>query len=151
MKKKSLNTFFDVIPKSKIPHSLMLYPFFDVIPKSKIPSVHMKKTETTDLKWIGGREVGLRRIGGVGLRLISDLGRLVGRWCHASWRRRWRWVGPAAINREVRVWESELERWKLELERWELELEFQMRAWEWHRESTVRIKESKKINQVILF
>ena len=72
-KKKSLTTFFDVIPKSKIPHSLMLYPnkknptFFDVIPilwfipKSKIPSIHMKKTETTDLKWIGGREVGLRQ------------------------------------------------------------------------------------------
>ena len=36
MKKKSLNTFFDVIPKSKIPHSLIIYLFFDVIPKSKI-------------------------------------------------------------------------------------------------------------------
>ena len=63
--------FFDVIPKSKIPHSLMLYPFFDVIPKSKIPSIHMKKIETIDLKWIGGREVGLRRIGSVGLRRIA--------------------------------------------------------------------------------
>ena len=30
----------------------------------------MKKTETTDLKWIGGREV----LGGVGLRLIGGLG-----------------------------------------------------------------------------
>ena len=29
----------------------------------------MKKTETTDLKWIGGREVHLRQIGGVGLNL----------------------------------------------------------------------------------
>ena len=39
----------------------MLYPFFDVIPKSKIQSIHYKMTETIDLKWIGGREVGLRR------------------------------------------------------------------------------------------
>ena len=30
---------------------------------------HMKKTETIDLKWIGGREVRLRQIGGVGLNL----------------------------------------------------------------------------------
>ena len=30
----------------------------------------MKKTETTDLKWIGGREVRLRQIGDVGLNLM---------------------------------------------------------------------------------
>nr|POF01951.1 hypothetical protein CFP56_06403 [Quercus suber] len=38
----------------------------------------MKKTETTDLKWIGRREViggiGLRQIGDKGLRLIGSLG-----------------------------------------------------------------------------
>jgi len=50
-----LTTFFDVIPKLKN------HTFFDVIPKLKIPSIHMKKTKTTDLKWNGGREVGLRR------------------------------------------------------------------------------------------
>ena len=35
----------------------------------KNPKHHMKKTETTDLKWISGREVRLRQIDGVGLNL----------------------------------------------------------------------------------
>ena len=43
----------------------MLYPNQKPNPKH-----HMKKTETTDLKWIGVREVRLRQIGDVGLNLM---------------------------------------------------------------------------------
>ena len=124
--------------------------FFDVIPKSKIPSIHMKKTETTDLKWIDGREVGLRRSAAC----------VWGRWrrgSEADW-----WLGTAGglvtlsfgggevedessrqwWNREVRVWESELER----------VLRDESFKWEWRSErGTMGIKECKKINQRILF
>ena len=96
--------------------------FFDVIPKSKIPSIHMKKTETTDLKWISGREVGLRRLatwvwvrwqrryevdGSVGLRLIVGLGWLVGQWCRAS-------VAATLRMSQAGGDESETERWEFE-------------------------------------
>ena len=93
----------------------MLYPFFDVIPKSKIPSIHYKMTETTDLKWISGREAGLR--------LINGLRQLVDRWCRASV------VVTLTMSRAGGGKQSELER--PELREWAWERWASKMRWEW--------------------
>ena len=106
--------------------------FFDVIPKSKIPSIHMKKTETTDLKWIDRREVGLRRsVAWVwgdrrrGSERDGRLGWLVGRWHRAS-------VG---VERpELREW---IERPEFNHRSWESEL----------REMSFKVRDEMRVNE----
>ena len=139
----------------------MLYPFFDVIPKSKIPSIHYKMTETTDLKWISGREAGLR--------LINGLRQLVDRWCRASVvvtltmsragggkqselerpeLREWAWERWASKMRWEWAWERWLQRWdESEWERW-------LQRWdesEWERERKRGTVERPELKRVMSF
>ena len=106
----------------------MLYPFFDVIPKSKIPSIHYKMIETTDLKWIDGREVALRWMAAWvwGWSVAWD-----GWWVsdvELRWWRRWRWVELTAINR-VSLRDQSWERWAWEM-RWEWAWERWLQRWD---------------------
>ena len=124
--------------------------FFDVIPilwcytQIKNPQHPYEEDRDNWPKVDRQKRSGSEVIGGVDLRLIGGLGRLVGQWRRAL-------VAATLRMSQAGSGESEIERW--EFERVGLREIREMRAsdesdWERHG---VRIKEWKKMNQRLLF